>query len=270
MPSDIVAPTLLALPGVSVRAANSHNATSRARALDGLLRWQLAQLEHELADAARILFGAAPGTAGTTLTERRARAARAAGYEVHHFRKRIEPRLCLLLADMLAADSEEVAAVHAVPPVLTATSQGPLRLPADVFAWEVVEHERMLSKLWAAVYALRADLLDLARLVSMDAPDHDRYQAVDTALWRYGQVLAEADEYRGAYGDALLHTGTRLPPRGLAQLAGWIPPIPEAATDQLSVVARIATTQQDFLAQVDDTDRDTWHTAFTTIERTAS
>lgn len=270
VPSNIDAPALLALPGVAIRAVDSSNAASRARALDGLLRWQLAQIEHELADAVRVLFGAAPGTAGTTLTERRTKAAQAAGYEAHHFRKRVEPRLCSLLADMLATDSEEFAAVHAAPPVLTAANRGPLRLPADVFAWEAAEHERMLSKLWSAVYALRADLLDLARLVSMDAPDDDRHQAINAALWRYGQVLSEADEYRLAYGETLLHAETRLPPRGLARLAGWIPPMQDAAADRLSAAARLAPTRQDFLARVSDTDRDAWHTAFTTTERTAS
>ncbi|MBB2912989.1 hypothetical protein FHS43_004284 [Streptosporangium becharense] len=273
VPSTLTAPALLALSGVALRATDPRSTASRARALDGVLRWQLAQLKHDLADAARILFGASPGTAGASLTDRRAAAAQAAGYEVHHFRKRVEPRLCRLLADMLAADSEEVTAVHVAPPMLTAASRGPLHLPADVFAWEAVEHERMLSTLWAAIYALRAELLDLARLISMDAPASDRRRAAETTMWRYAQVLAAADDYRTAYGDALLHAETTLTPRGMARLAGWIPPLPDDVIDHLSAAAHLAATREDFLARVDAADRDVWHTAISTTsttERTAS
>ena len=255
------AQALLDLPGVVARATDPGDSASRARALDGLLRWQLARLEHELADSARILFGAV-GPAGTTLTDRRLRAADAAGYEVHHFRKRVEPRLRQILAGVLAGDTEAFAAVHAAPPALTAPA-GPPRLARDVFAWEAAEHDVLLSRLWARVYALRAELLDLARMASMDAGPEALRQGADAALWAYGRTLAAADTYQDAYGSTLLTAETRIAPRELARLAGWMPPLDTDTQDRITNALRGNPGQDGFLAAVAGTDRDTWHQALT-------
>ena len=127
-----VDPVLLDLRGVVARAAWPDEPASRIRALDSLLRWQLARFEHHrLAAPARLLFGASAEARGLTLTERREKAAAAAGYEVHHFRKRVEPEICEQLADMLNADSEDLRS-RAIPPAL-GQARRPLRLPADVF-----------------------------------------------------------------------------------------------------------------------------------------
>ncbi|GAA4206103.1 hypothetical protein GCM10022252_67710 [Streptosporangium oxazolinicum] len=176
----------------------------------------------ELAEAARLLFGAQVSTSGSTLTARRAMAAAASGYEVHHFRKRIEPRLLELLAWQLRRDSEAFATRHAEPPELHATS-GRLVLPSDVFAWEAAEHQHALASLWGAVYLLRAQLLTVARLVSMDTAGQDLAAAV--ALWRHALVLRAAHAYRSAYGAVLLHAATKLGPEKIAASAGWTPPL---------------------------------------------
>ncbi|MGI5155847.1 hypothetical protein [Microbispora sp. CA-102843] len=229
---------LLDLPGVRSRAADPGERASRARALDGLLRWQLAHFQHtELADAARLLFGATRESAGMTLTERRTVAATAADYEVHHFRKRIEPKITGLLAWQLLADSENFAATRATAPALAPALTGPLRLPADVFAWEVAEHEEALSRLWSGVYALRADLLAVARLASMDAGQDQVHAAADAALRRYAELMAAASTYRAAYGDALLHADGPMPPEHLARLAGWVPPLTDNQIETLTAAA---------------------------------
>lgn len=49
--------------------------------------------EARYAPAARALFGLPPAEPGQNLTVRRELAAAAAGHEVHHFRKRVEPKL---------------------------------------------------------------------------------------------------------------------------------------------------------------------------------
>jgi hypothetical protein len=217
-------PALLGLRGVKARSLRPEDPASRARALDGLLREQLDRFENaELAAAARMLFGAVTATSGATLTARRLAAAAASGYEVHHFRKRIEPKITELLAWQLRRDAEQMADRPTSPPELHAAA-GPLVLPADVFAWEAAEHQHALAMLWGAVYLLRAELLSIARLASMDAPGHETGHAASAALWRHAQVLAAVARYRGAYGDELLAAAGQRPAE-IAAYAGWTPPL---------------------------------------------
>lgn len=237
---------LLDLRGVAVRAVDPADRSSRLRALDGVLRWQLARFEHlRLAEPARLLFGAAPGAAGLTLTERRARAAAAAGYEAHHFRKRIEPQICQRLAAMLAADAAEVSA-RVVPPRLS-RSRRPLSLPADVFAWEAVEHEQAIAALWAGVYALRAALLAVARLVSMHgAARPETEAATETALWRAAVLHHAVLAYRDAYGSQLLGADPGIGPEDLAALVGWHPAFDPLVQGELAALAQAHPTPDDF------------------------
>ncbi|RBQ21063.1 hypothetical protein DP939_08410 [Spongiactinospora rosea] len=191
--------------------------------MDGLLREQLDRFENaELAPAVRLLFGAEATTSGATLTARRRAAAMASGYEVNHFRKRIEPKLAALVAWQLRRDSEEFDARHATAPRLHAPS-GPLHLPEDVFAWEATEHQHAVAVLWGAVYLLRAELLTVARLVSMGAPQAEADQAAMRALWRHALVLTAVARYHSAYGANVLHAAVGLSPLEIATYAGWTP-----------------------------------------------
>jgi hypothetical protein len=225
-----VDPVLLDLRGVVARAAWPDDPASRLRALDSLLRWQLARFtHHRLAVPARLLFGAAPEASGLTLTERREKAAAAADYEVHHFRKRVEPEICEQLADMLNADSEDLRS-RALPPAL-GQARRPLRLPADVFAWEAAEHEQALSSLWSGIYALRAALLAAAVATGTSGPDSTpAIDAARTALWRLAQTLRSAAAYANSYGPNVLGADPPTEPAELALLAGWYPVV----TDELS------------------------------------
>lgn len=221
-------PVLLRLRGVQARSLRPDEPASRAGALDRLLREQLDEFENaELAPAARLLFGAVAGTSGGTLTARRQAAAAASGYEVHHFRKRIEPKILELVAWQLRRDSEQFAVRQVSAPELQAAA-GPLVLPPDVFAWEAAEHQHALAALWGMAYLLRAELLTVARLASMDAPDRELSGAAATALWRYAQLLAAAARYRAAYGGVLLHTDPGLGPQEIVGSAGWTPPLTTA------------------------------------------
>jgi len=221
--ADRAGPHLLALPAVRARARDGGDRSSLARALEAALREELDRLDHELAPAARLLLGADPSVSGAKLTARREAAAQAAGYELHHFRKRIEPKIWDLLTGQLARSSD---ATLLIAPVLQ-PARGPLVLPADVFAWEAVEHQQALAALWGAVYQLRAELLGVAALVSMDADRPTLHAAAEAALWRHALVLYAAASYRSAYGQVLLHTATDLGPAlGPAQIAaaaGWAP-----------------------------------------------
>lgn len=239
--------TLLDLHGVTARSAQSDDPASRIRTLDALLRWQLAQYDHaRWAEAARILFGATHDATGLMLTERREKAAAASGYEVHHFRKRIEPKICEQLAVMLNTDSEDLRA-RAVPPPL-APARTPLRLPADVFAWEAAEHEQALAQLWSGVFALRATLLATALAVSISSPDSPAAtDAAAAALWQRALLEAAASAYRATYGPHILGSAPGTDPADLANLAGWQPPLPEA--EALAEAAIRSPARADFLAE---------------------
>ncbi|MGW0801620.1 hypothetical protein [Nonomuraea sp. NPDC002799] len=244
-------PALLELSGVRAGADDS---AGRVRALDASLREQLDRLEHrDLAAAARLLFGADASTTGATLTARRAAAAAAAGYEVHHFRKRIEPKLAGLVAWQLRRASEE-AASRAVPPQLRTGAGRPV-LPADVFAWESAEHQQALATLWGTAYLLRAELLTVARLVSMDASGAELVQACGVALWRHAAVLRAARTYRAAYGSVLLPAGAEpgsdVGPDQIAASAGWTPPLTPTQDLLLAELADPGQGLADFTARLD-------------------
>lgn len=221
---ELAEDVLLDLPGVRARSSDPADRLSRVAALDGLLRWLLARLNDSSAEAARALFGLPPAAAGTTLTERREIAAAASGHEVHHFRKRLEPKILSLLGWALRKDSNDYTATRALAPPL-APSSGRLIIPADAFAWEAAEHAELLSTLWSGVYALRAELIGLARSRSMRGEPAALNAAARHALWSYARLLGLAAQYRAAFGDVLLHADTGLSPDGLAELAGWTPPL---------------------------------------------
>jgi hypothetical protein len=244
-------PVLLRLRGVQARSLRPEEPASRARALDRLLREQLDEFENaELASAAQLLFGAVAGTSGATLTARRQAAAAACGYEVHHFRKRIEPKILELVAWQLRRDSDQFAARQVSAPELQAAA-GPLMLPADVFAWEAAEYQHVLAVLWGLAYLLRAELLTVARLASMDASEQEIADAATAALWRYAQVLAAAARYRTAYGDALLHADPGLGPKEIIGSAGWAPPLTAAQELLLTSIGSPESGFAGFIARLD-------------------
>ncbi|MGH3671731.1 MAG: hypothetical protein ACRDSH_14020, partial [Pseudonocardiaceae bacterium] len=170
---------LLDLRGVVARATDPVDEASRTAALDGTLRGLLARLDDtRYAPAARALFGLPPAEPGQNLTVRRELAAAEAGHEVHHFRKRVEPKLIEKVAWELLADSDRFTrSVMIAPRLAPARSRRPV--PADPFAWEVAAHEEQLTRLWSAIYAARAELLAAERLISLDA---DRLDIITTAV----------------------------------------------------------------------------------------
>jgi hypothetical protein len=243
-------PALLGLRGVRARSQRPEEPGSRARALDGLLREQLDRMENvELVASARLLFGLVSSTSGATLTARRQAAAAAAGYEEHHFRKRVEPKLLALLAWQLRRDSENFTIRHGTPPELHAAPRR-LVLPADVFVWEAADHQHALAMLWGSVYLLRAELLTVARLVSMEPTGQDQVAAADVALWRHAVVLAAAAAYRAAYGAVVLGAAAELGPQEIVSYAGWTPALTPAQELLLCEAADPGQGLSDFTARL--------------------
>lgn len=157
---------VLALRGVVARSVMPHDRLSRIKALNELLARLLVHYpDDSLGEAARIVFGLAPGVRGLTLTQRRERAATEIEREVDHFRKRIEPKIVRELARQLHSDSQNYV------PRTTPTAE-PVEISGDtpyIAVGDVVGHdkamrEEALSRLWAHVYTLRAEILRVERL----------------------------------------------------------------------------------------------------------
>ncbi len=268
---DAIAEGLLTLPGVIARAGGPDRA-SRAEAFNSLLRQLIARMpDNQTSRATAILFGDWTGTIGTTLTERREGAAMVLGRDPDHFRKHIEPRILGDVAAALTADSARMLTTSAMPPRLTPVLMQPAGLPEDIWAWETVEHEEHISRLWAAVYALRAELLACERLASFDPSSSELGGAADAALWRLGQLHVAIRIYRRGYGNRLLHGD--IAPETLIGLAGWTPPLDPGEVDVVCHHAPDAERLRTYLDELTadpagERVRARWRAAFLTPHRT--
>lgn len=240
--SATVDPVLLDLRGVVARAVDPADTASRTAALDGTLRGLLARFpDTRYAPAARALFGLPPAEPGLNLTARRDLAAEQAGHEVHHFRKRVEPKLIEKIAWELLADANRFTRTPMIAPRLApVTVRQPV--PADPFAWEVTEHEEELARLWSALYAARAELLAVERLVSLRVHRIDLIHAAVTAAWRWAATRAEAIGYTTAYAP---DSATSVD--GLLALAGWTPELTEAQASRLTEAAVGGASREQFV-----------------------
>jgi hypothetical protein len=234
---------LLNLRGIMARAVDPADEASLTAALDGTLRGLLARFpDARYSSAARALFGLPPAGPGQNLTVRRSLAAEQAGHEVHHFRKRVEPKLIEKVAWELLADADRFTRSPMIAPRLAPVSE---RQPvqADPFAWEVSEHEEHLSRLWSAIYAAHAELLAVERLISLRADRMDIIQTVVTAAWRWATARAEAISYTTAFSP---EPGTSADE--LAALAGWTPNLTETQVSRLTEAAIGGATREQFVA----------------------
>jgi len=221
---------LLGLRGVVARSIDPGSRLSRIKALDDLLRRLLATYPDDvLAGAAQQLFGIAPGSRGTTLTDRRDRAARAADRSTDHLRKHIEPKIIQRVAWLLHRDSQNyIPRERATPPPLAVSGDTPVVAFGDITDKDRNEHEEALSRLWAHVYALRAEILKTERLKQWpydptEAATSERVlqealTARDTEV-RTIQILIE--QYIEKYGESIAHGDGEFSARALLRLAGW-------------------------------------------------
>ena len=234
-------PALLNLRGVIARAADPADDASRTAALDGTLRGLLARFDDtRYAQAARALFGLPPAEPGQNLTVRRDLAAASAGHEVHHFRKRVEPKLVEKIAWELLADADRFTRLPMIAPRLAPVT-GRQRVQPDPFAWEVAEHEEQLTRLWSAIYAARCELLAVERLISLDADRMDIIHTAVTAAWRWATARAEAISYTTAFAHDLEASADEL-----ISLAGWTPALTPAQASRLTEAAAGGPTREQF------------------------
>ena len=201
------------------RAIDQSRYLSRVKALNGLLGRLLTDLgEGEEARALQILFAVYAEDRGTTLTTRRSRAAGVLGYNDTHFRKNIEPRLVRDLAWFLYEDSQNYTPrTRHAPPETEISGDTPSLTPADVN-----DQEELVSRIWALVYELRAELIRTARLEALEDADTSGVDdALGASLWLVARLLSRIHDYLERYGDRILHGDAEFRVEGLIRLAGW-------------------------------------------------
>jgi hypothetical protein len=211
---------MLQLRGVRARAIDHRDYLSRVKALNALLQSLVLGLgDSEEAQALQILFAARGAERGTTLTERRSRAAKVGewDYDDTHFRKHIEPRLVRDLAWFLHEDSQNYTPRTKYAPTPTEISGDTPALTAA----DVNEQEEHVSRIWALVYELRAELIRLALLeTGVDSPAALE-EASGTGLWLVARLHQRIHEYLERFGDRILHGDAEFRAEGLVRLAGW-------------------------------------------------
>jgi hypothetical protein len=218
---DAAPSVLLELRGVRARAVDSSDFLGRVKALNALLQTLLLALgESEEAQALQILFALRASDRGTTLTARRSRAS-AVGewqYDDTHFRKHIEPRLVRDLAWFLHEDSQNYTPRTKYAPNPTEISGDTPSLGPD----DISEQEEQVSRLWALVYELRAELIRRTRLAAGEQKDSNALaEAEDSCLWTVARLLVAIHEYLETFGDRIMHGDAEFNAEGLIRLAGW-------------------------------------------------
>jgi hypothetical protein len=207
------------LRSVLARAVHPDVALSRLDALNGLLPKLIDQFEDQTyAEAMRTLFGLAAGTRRSSLTERRRRAAALLGYNVDHFRTRVEPEMLEALAELLQRDllryrSRVKRAVETLEPTGDTPRLGPEHLTAE---------EELVSRIWQHVYGLRAELIAHLRLQDQQGYDGQAEDHRQAALRQHDALRELIQEYVKTYGKKLIEHGEAgYAVEGLERLAGW-------------------------------------------------
>lgn len=251
-----VAPdVLLDLAGVIARSVQPDDQLARVDALDRLLRATLKLLQPpERQEAAELLFIVARG--GRTLTRRRIEAAVVLDYEVHHFRKRIEPIILRDIAWNLHQDSLQYVRRSRDGAPFEVSGHTPLITEQQLAHPDTAEHEILLSRIWSDVYGLRAELI--AREASRDKPEREVefQEGCRGALWYLARLLSKLSLYSEQYGKRILHGTAEYNAEALIRLAGWTGEVTSEQARELRFV----------LAQVGEWDR----TAFLKIAKTGN
>ena len=245
-----VAPdVLLNLAGVIARSVDADDPLARVDALDRLLRTILKSLPPpERAEAAQLLFIVARG--GKTLTTRRTAAAAALDYEVHHFRKRIEPTMLRDIAWQLHRDSLQYISRQRDGAPFEASGSTPVITEEQITQPDTAEREILLSRISSDVYGIRAGLI-ARETTAADPEQADAHSdAAIGALWYLARLLTKLHTYTERYGKSILHGSADYNADALIRLAGWTGDVTTEQARELRFV----------LAQVGEWDRERFST----------
>jgi len=217
---DGVPEVLLNLDGVEARSVRADDRLARVDALERLLKSTFKALApKDRREAAEGLFLVALG--GRTLTERRRFASGVLDYELHHFRKRIEPKLLEELAWQLHQDSLQYVRRMRDGEPFEVSGHTPIITEGQITHPDIAEHEVLLSRVWSDVYGLRAEVI--SREASRDNPENaaQHEEAAVGALWYLARLLTRLSDYMEHYGKGILHGSAEYNADSLIRLAGW-------------------------------------------------
>lgn len=219
VPDTTLDDALLELLGVVARSVHPDERVSRADAFNELVPRLVAKIPDEFErKATAIILGIAQGTKGLNLTNRRARAAALQGYDLDHFRKKIEPRLRREVALLLHRDSLRYRSrTRRSPAAMEPTGDTPKLTDDDLTA-----QEELISRIWAEVYTLRAETI--AALRKQEEPEYAPQVAEHQLAARAAGKRLESmlNEYVDTYGERFIRHGeNEFDAEGLKRLAAW-------------------------------------------------
>jgi hypothetical protein len=205
------------LRSVIARSIHPDDPISRIDSLGTLLTWLLADLDHDrYGPAARILYGIAPGMAGTTLTARRQHAAQHLDYDLDHFRKRVEPDVVRAVADLVYRDMLKYKKratggdSYASYPVWALTDD------------DCTAEEELSALVWKFAYAVRSELIGAKRQEG-EAGFETRVAEHNRMAAKYAVALRRAlDNYRALFGPIIRHGEVEYRIEAVQQIIGQL------------------------------------------------
>jgi hypothetical protein len=207
-----VLPNLLS---IVARATHPDDVFGRLDSLNETLERLVTDLDRErLGQPARILFGIADGSRGTTLTVRRRQCAVFLQYDLDHFRKRVEGQILNLVAERLHRDlvsyrsrrRREVTGYETSRPVPLLTNN------------DLTREEELVSRIWRYLYEVRAERIAYRLAEDDDTRRHHR-ELEETAALRMNTL---ATEYAQTYARKYISDGKlEYALEGLEKLVVW-------------------------------------------------
>lgn len=206
---------LINLRNIVARSTHPDDVYGRLDSLNETIECLLLGVDDEgLGQAARILFGVADGSKGTTLTVRRRQCAVYLQYDFDHFRKHVERRILDLVAEQIHRDlvqyrsrlGREVTAYETSRPTPPLTTK------------EITREEELLSRIWQHLYQVRAERIAVRLAEDDDTRRHHR-EIEEAAALRMNTL---ADEYVQTYGKTYISDGKLdYAIEGLERLVVW-------------------------------------------------
>jgi hypothetical protein len=245
---------LLSLRGVWARSIEPDDVLSRVKALNVLLRDLIPRIPpyrgKDWALAASILFKIAPTTRQLNLSQRQHRAADAIPYNADHFRQEVIPKILRQIARQLHEDSQNYSqrAVGGPKPEISGTS--PSLTEEHLSSRDRAFYEERVSRLWAYVYGLRAELITIERLKAWPDEEHAALkleEARDSALWEIGRLMHWSSTYLRDYGDAIFQGDAEFRAEALLGLAGWRGELPAIVASKVRMIAAQYASRDEFL-----------------------
>lgn len=247
-------PALLTLRGVWARSVDPDDILSRVKALNALLRELIPRIPpyrgKDWALAASILFKIAPATRQLNLSQRQLRAAEAIPYNADHFRQEVMPKILRQLARQLHEDSQDYIPRGAGMPQQEISGTTPSIAEEHLSSRDRARYEERVSRLWAYVYGLRAELLAIERLKAWPDEEHGALkleEARDSALWETGRLMHWIHAYVRDYGDSIYHGAAEFSAEALLRLAGWNGDLPPIVASKMRAIAAQHATRDEFL-----------------------